>query len=51
MRWEQEHFGQFYWPMAPPSKPGYAEKVLGVISLREEIVGVTDMLFSGILSS
>ena len=35
--------------MAPLSKPGYAEKVLGVIPLREEIVGVTDRLFSGIL--
>ena len=35
--------------MAPLSKPGYAEKALGVISLREEIAGVPDRLFSGIL--
>ena len=33
----------------PLSRPCYAEKVLGVKSLREEIVGVTDRLFSGIL--
>ena len=35
--------------MAPLSKLGYAEKVLGVKSLREKTLGVTDRSFSGVL--
>ena len=33
----------------PLSKPGYEEKALGVKVLGEKVLGVIDMLFSGIL--
>ena len=35
--------------MAPLSKLAYAEKVLGIKSLQEETLGVTNRSFSGIL--